>query len=71
MDEKGAWWLTPDGPRDHHLTVAAVFDWEGHPLMRIRTSTRIEDLAYDEAEGVLYAILSDTDGVMHLGKMKI
>lgn len=71
MDEKGAWWLTPDGPRDHHLTVVAVFDWEGHPLMRIRTSSHIDNLAYDEAEGVLYAVLSDADNVLHIGKMKI
>ena len=71
MDEKGAWWLIPDGSRDHHMTVVAVFDWDGHPLMRIKNSRHIDSLAYDEAEGVLYAILCDTDGVLHVGKMNI
>ena len=71
MDEKGAWRIPSEDPRDHHMTVVAVFDWEGHPLMRIRTSSHIDYLAYDEAEGVLYAVLSDADNVLHIGKMKI
>ena len=51
--------------------VLAVFDWEGHPLIKIRNSLSIECVGYDETEGVVYAILNDADGNSHLGRMKI
>ena len=51
--------------------VLAVFDWEGHPLVKIRNSLNIKCLGYDETEGVVYAILNDADGNIHLGRMKI
>ena len=71
MDEKDAWWIGRDNSRENHMTVVGVFDWEGHPLMRIKNSRHIESLAYDEEEGVLYAVLSDADGVLHIGWMKL
>lgn len=51
--------------------MLAVFGWDGRPLMRIRTSFQIDELAYDEAEGVLYAVLRDADRISYIGKMKI
>ncbi len=51
--------------------MLAVFGWDGRPLMRIRTSFQIDELAYDEAEGVLYAVLRDADRISYVGKMKI
>ena len=71
MDEEGAWRIPSEDSRDHHMTVVGVFDWEGHPLMRIKNSRHIDSLAYDEAEGALYAVLSDADGVLHIGWMKL
>ena len=51
--------------------MLAVFGWDGRPLMRIRTSVQIDNLAYDETEGVLYAVYRDEDRISHIGKMKI
>lgn len=71
MDEKGAWWIGGNDSREGHMTVVGIFDWEGHPLMRIKNSRHIESLAYDEEEGVLYAVLSDAENVLHIGRMDL
>ncbi len=54
-----------------YTPMLAVFGWDGRPLMRIRTSIQIDRLAYDEEEGVLYAVYRDEDQIWHIGKMKI
>ena len=49
----------------------AVFDWNGRPLVRVRNSMNIECLGYDEEDGMVYAVLRDSDNTRYLGKMRI
>ena len=54
-----------------HFPILAVFDWEGHPLVGVRNSRNIECLGYDEEDGMVYAVLRDSDNERYLGKMRI
>ena len=57
-------------PEDHPLfTRIAVFDWEGRPLELIKTGLSINRLCCDETEGTVYAIVTDTDGRLRLGRL--
>ena len=47
----------------------AVFDWDGRPLLRVKNSLRIENVAYDVSEDAVYAVLGDAEQSLFVGKM--
>jgi len=49
----------------------AVFDWDGNPKEIIRCGREIRNLCMDESEGVIYAVLSNTDGIRSLAKLAL
>ena len=56
---------------DPLFTRIAVFDWDGRPMELIKTGLSINRLCCDEAEGTVYAIITDTDGRLRLGRLRM
>ena len=51
--------------------ILAVFDRNGHPLIRFRNSLNIESVGFNEEEGVVYAVVRDSEDLRYLEKMRI
>ena len=44
-------------------------DWNGKGVFRVHTDYDIIRLSYDLSEKVVYAVIKDKEGVLHLGRM--
>jgi hypothetical protein len=44
-------------------------DWNGKGILRVHTDYDIVRLTYDLSEKVVYAVIKDKEGVLHLGRM--
>ena len=44
-------------------------DWNGKGIFRVHTDYDIVRLTYDLSEKVVYAVIKDKEGVLHLGRM--
>jgi len=59
-----------DDPREYSHNIA-VFDWDGRPKSLISCGVRVERLYADPDDGMLYAAVSDADGIRFLAKMPL
>jgi len=59
-----------EDPQGYYQKVA-VFDWDGRPKSLISCGVRVESLYADTDDGMLYAAVSDANGVRFLAKMPL